>query len=143
MKPAQSHIIKEFLNHIDKGYITGRENTSGTMLLETIANAMREILAGADPDTALSIKRSSGPQLQPKTAALALLIHQYRKAGEKWAVIELLANQWREEQQLEPVTLGRLKGIHKDNREWLEQIDNASAVVKWVIREDDKRAKKK
>jgi hypothetical protein len=59
-----------------------------------VADALRAIRDGQEPDTTLKITRSSGAPSAPVTPALAYLIHQWRKNKDTWAPIEVLANEW-------------------------------------------------
>jgi hypothetical protein len=123
MKPAQSDLILSFLLNVDKGLITGKDNSSGPGTLERTAVALREILDGAEPDKALEISRTGGTPPASITPALAYKIHEWRSADEKWVVIEKLASEWLAENGRDPLTASRLKKIHKKHLESLQRFD--------------------
>lgn len=139
MKRAQSDLITSFLRHVEGGTITGQtipddsdefyvpdafRRKSGSEVLAQLCDALRAIRDGADPDDALQITRAAGAPSDPVNAALAFLIHQWRKADVKWSVIEKQANDWLRENDRDGVSEARLKTIYKNHRERLEAFDD-------------------
>jgi len=132
MKRAQSMLIDSFLLHVKKEYITGLENSSGPLVLDQIVAALQDILNGEDTDKALHIERQRGQPRDIENIKLALLIHQQRKAGEKWSVVELIANKWLKNEGLNARKLDVLKTLYSRNRDWLQRRDDIELMVKMV-----------
>ena len=123
MKRAQSDLIAAFLLNVQKGHITGKDNTSGPVMLERMTEALRAIVTGTDPDTALQITRAAGAPPDPINGALAFLIHQRRKAGDTWLAIQTQANDWLAENDRKRVSERWLREIYKQHRDSLEAFD--------------------
>ena len=114
MNRRTSGLIDAFLFNVRTGYIVGQPQTSGPGVLENLAAALEQILAGADPNEALRVESSDGRPGDPTLDLLALKIHGSRQRGEKWAVIESKANTWLESQGRKRVSVTRLKQIYSD-----------------------------
>jgi len=140
MKRADSILIRRFLSNVRAKYITGLDRSSGPKVLQEIVSALEAIDEGADPDTALQIKRTAGQPPDPLNFALALLIHAQRTAGQKWAVIELNGNKWLASHERDAVGLARMKQIYKQHH---EAIQNYEAMAKLARRIDDFSTSKK
>lgn len=124
MKRANSDLIAAFLLNVQNGLIAGKAETSGPVALEKIVAALEAIADGVDPDVALELSRRSGGPSDNTNAALATLIHKHRKAGEKWATIELLAEQWLHDAGRESVTLTRMKQVYRAHLRALQRSDD-------------------
>lgn len=116
MKRAKSDLIDAFLINVRKGLITGREDSSGPVVIEQMVAALEAIKAGSDPDTALKITRSAGQPADPENLLLAFYIHKLRTAGDSWATVEFLANEWLGQQGRQRVTGTRLKRLYKQHQ---------------------------
>jgi hypothetical protein len=80
----------------------------------------------------LHIERQSGQPRNIENIKLAILIHQQRKAGEKWSVVELIANEWLESDGQKRRKLDHLKSVYRRNRDWLQRRDSIELMVKKV-----------
>lgn len=129
MKQAQSNLLEQFLHHVERGLIQGRDDSSGQAVLLRMAEALQAVQAGVDPDQALGIERAPGQPRDGNNVALAYLVHEYRKAGDKWATVELLANDWLRNSGRETLSLPRLKAIYKQHVRAIEQREQVAAMI--------------
>ena len=58
MKNAHSNLLDAFLFNVKTGLLTGREGTSGPVILQQIAEALQSILNGVNPDIATETEKS-------------------------------------------------------------------------------------
>jgi hypothetical protein len=115
-KRASSRSIEQFIRHVDRGLITGKELSSGPHVLKDMRDALQAILDGEDHDQALGITRKTGPEAAPYSLPLAIMVHQWRGGPkpEKWIVVEDHANKLLGKHGYEPLSLSRIKQIYKD-----------------------------
>ena len=78
--------------------------------------ALQDILQGENPDKALAIKRQRGQPLNADTIMTAWLIYQCRQAGDYWSVVDCKVNEWLKDRGSKPISVSRMKAIHKENR---------------------------
>lgn len=115
-KSVYSPLLFVFLEHCRDGHIGADDQ--GHLVLSKMRDAANQILAGDDPYAALEVKRTPGAQKAPHTHALARFIHHHKyQNGEKWAVVEQLANEWLSDNDLSPVSLSRLKKVYREHAE--------------------------
>jgi len=122
-------MIKAFMTEVKRGLISGRDNSSAPEVLQEMVAALQDILKGEDTDKALQIERQAGGPTEWKTIALACLVHQHRKAGDKWAVVELKVNKWLRIQGFDSLSERRLTTIYKDNLDWLQRRESIADMV--------------
>ena len=139
MKRAKSRLIDIFLSHVKSGLISGRDDSSGPEVLQEMVTTLQDILNGEDTDKALHIERLPGKPPDVETIKRAILIHQQRKAGEKWSVVELVVNSWLKSEGREPLSLERMRAIYKQHGGWLRQRDDIEEMVKMVQQDIQQR----
>lgn len=128
-KRVESVLLDAFLHHVLEGQISATINTPAPSVLGEMTEAVYAMLAGDNPSYAFKIKKRSGPEKQFYTVPLAMFIHlELQKEGATWASIEVVANDWRKRRGLKPVSLSRLKDIHKDNKEEVLRIIKFNSV---------------
>jgi hypothetical protein len=129
MKRAKSDLIDAFLVNVRKGLVSGREGSSGPVILQRMAEALEAIRDGANPNKALQVKRSAGGPAEPDNLPLAFRIHQLRQARENWAVVEIVANEWLAERGRDAVTQTRMKQIYKQHRATVEMHESLARMM--------------
>jgi hypothetical protein len=111
--PVKANLIRVFLHHVDRGLIVVRDNSSGTIALQKMREALQAILNGVEPDEALGITRRAGAAEKSYSRTLAHLIHQWRKdKANTWEVVKRLADDWLRNAGQKPLSLQRLKNLY-------------------------------
>lgn len=111
---CSSVLVTMFLQNVREGTIVGRKNSSGPEALALMAEALEQVLNGTPPAKALEVRARPGRLPASRTAEVATMIAQMRRADEKWAVVELEVNAWLRRRRLDPISVARMKQIHKD-----------------------------
>ena len=125
MKRAQSHLIDMFLADVKSGLIIGKENSSGPIALQEMADALQSVLDGADTDEALQIKRVAGKPAEDKNFAVALIMHDHKEDRKPGAY----ANDWLEKSGYETLSDTRLREIYKQHREKIERLESIKEMI--------------
>ena len=132
-KPPRSALVESILWHIKKGLIAATDdNSSAPDTLRELTQALQDILAGEDPDTALRIERSRGtPGDAALQASMAQLIYLLKSRGEKMEVIRIYVNEWRQHHGLDPLALSTIKNVDRTHSDdsifaWLQLRDRLS-----------------
>lgn len=120
-RPKEAILIEQFLSNVDAGLIVGRENSSGPIVLENVRKALRSVLDGMDPDEALRVVRGRGADQESYTLPLAILVDRWRREGDTWAVVEVRAKRWMQQVGFRPLSLSRIKAIHKEQAAGIER----------------------
>jgi hypothetical protein len=142
VKRAKSDLIDIFLRDVKQGNVSGRGGSSGPEILRLMVAALQGILDGKETDQVLQIERQPGQPPNVENIKLAILIHQQRKVGEKWSVVELIANDWLKSEDLEPLSLARIRAIYKQHRSWLQQRDDIELMAKKTQQATQQRRRK-
>lgn len=137
MKRAHSKLIEAFLSNINKGFVTGIEGTTGPNILRQVGDALKEILGGEKPDSALEVKRVPGGQGQDRNFVVAYIIRDQRKA-EKVAVAHFYANKWLKENGYKTLSDKRLREIYKQHKARIKQMEIYIEMVKMLERDSPK-----
>jgi hypothetical protein len=112
LSAVHSYVIASFLRHIESGNI--HANEAGQRALREMRGALVNVYRGVDPDIALGISRK--PPGRPSNGfnlILAEYIQELRSAGFKWSVIEIEANNFREQCGYKRVSLPSLRQTHQ------------------------------
>ena len=116
-KDVYSHLISVFLHHVEYGRIVAEPNSEAETALADLVEALRKIRWGYDPDDALQIERSTGRPSKRYSFPLAYKIDHWKAQKEKWATIEVLANEWLIKKGFQTtLTQGRLKNLYKEQK---------------------------
>jgi len=89
MSRVSSYRISQFLNQVKRGFIVATPRTSGEVELPRIVDALKAILQGEDPDSALQITRRTNATSDRTLDVATIAYHRRHKENpEKWVVIE-------------------------------------------------------
>ena len=143
MKRAKSDLIDAFIFHCYTDRLTAPEGSSGEFILAKVADALESILDGVNPDVALGITRRGGSPGDEYTFQLACRIHTQREAGEKWAVIEIVQNEWLSTVGRPAITVTRMKQIYKRHRPKIKEIRDQFTAAQKMQRLTEEQNQKK
>lgn len=132
MKRAKSRLIDSFLLHVEKEYITGRENSSGPEVLQEMVAALQDILNGEDTDKALHIERQAGGPSDERNFIVAMIMHAHYRADDKLVVAEGYANEWLEKTGYKRLSGRRLRDIWGQHRAEIERRESIAEMIKAI-----------
>ncbi len=115
-KDAYSNLISVFLHHVSYGRIVAEPNSEAETTLVDVAEALRKIRWGCDPDDALQIERSTGRPSKRYSFPLAYKIHHWRAQNEKWVTIAELANEWLSKKGYRTLSQSRLQTLYREQK---------------------------
>lgn len=125
VKRVDSWLLENFLHHVESGAIAGKSNSSGVPRLESMVNAVKKVLAGADPDQALGITRNRGKEHDEELTKIAFAAHlaRFPEAGPAigWEAITAAANAYLESINRTGISRPRIYSIYKDRLPWIEE----------------------
>jgi hypothetical protein len=107
-------LIYRFVHCVDQGLITANEQSSAPGDLADVAEALKQVLGGKRFEKAFDLKRKKDKD--PWVFATALAIHPLIKEREKWVIIHITVNRWREACGQKPLSETRMITLYNEHK---------------------------